>query len=182
VSAKVLRTTFEQVNAATPETDVPSESPNRVLGIGSVTRGKGVYCVATTPTIHPDMKSLRRQASDRRNVVPAIGSLGKEAPTGPQDAQDLPEDTSRVIEVLQHVIGHDDVETRVGIRYILTEARHALVEKRVVSNPEVRIDATNAPEHAAEVHLRDDSGPCPEIETFNLCSVWSHGRENRLAK
>jgi hypothetical protein len=72
-----------------------------------------------------------------------------------KDAQDLPEDGFRVCQVLEDIVGKNDVECLFGPRDSLTGTNLRFVKVRIAKNGRTRIEAADLSNCTTEIHLFD---------------------------
>lgn len=161
---KILRPTIEKIHRATTEAKFDGKTLDNPSSVNSIERWKRVLALSPTQPVDESMKTRRCQAGNQRHVVMPIGRLRQEDAAGPENPGNLAHEAVRIGDVLEDIVGEDEIEARIAERGLFGDADMGLVEIGVVLHARIGVEADHLGDQAAEVHVRDDSRTGTQIE------------------
>jgi hypothetical protein len=100
----------------------------------------------------------------------AVRRLEQKLPAGAQNAGNLAKDLVGVVQMFHHVVSDNDIETSIGIGDFACVRDPPLIQKRVLFDPRIKVDAADLPGQLAEIHRLQYPSACAKIQKAGLRS------------
>src|ERR1700674_3643297 len=142
-------------------------------GIRPIVRLESVHFISSAELVKNLVKRSRGELGNQRYVVKPVRCLRQKRTARLKDTQDFPEDSFRVGQMLEDIVGKNDVECLFGPRDRLTGTHLRFVEVRIAQNGHPRIEAADLSSRSAEIHLFHKTGTGSQIENQRVLADMS---------